>query len=228
MTRETLPYQQNNTPAGTRKYASKSTRLDLDPQDEFTPQRLSDLLSSKVLKGPKGRQEWALPSPDAIKKLASILNFWRSRFYVAQEGRRLNALITEAERALAVLDKVVPGILENRRARVGEGATLDPFVKWQLDATEKLSLAVLDKDARAYFLHRDGDHEEIQGWKWLARVLPEDFKVAMISTNPNFESGLSASGPVARYVSAIVPFITGDHPTLATVVSRIKEKRKKS
>ncbi len=70
-------------------------------------------------------------------------------------------------------------------------------------------------------VHRDGGIEK-GGWKWLADILPVDFETAMRSTNPDFQATPSYPGPFTRFVEAIVPLITGDHPTAASVASFYK------
>jgi hypothetical protein len=39
----------------------------------------------------------------------------------------------------------------------------------------------------------------------------------MRSTNPTVELRVSNSGPIARFVAALIPTITGDRPTLVNV-----------
>jgi hypothetical protein len=56
-------------------------------------------------------------------------------------------------------------------------------------------------------------------WQWLADVLPIDFENAMRSADPNYKTGLSHNGPLARFIAAVVPSLTGQHPNPDSVVS---------
>jgi hypothetical protein len=63
-------------------------------------------------------------------------------------------------------------------------------------------------------------------WQWLANVLPIDFEIAMRSTNRNYKTGLSHNGPLARFIAAVVPSLTGQHPTPDSVATQLKKLRK--
>jgi len=71
-----------------------------------------------------------------------------------------------------------------------------------------------------FFVHRKDGIDK--GWTWLADVLPADFETALKSTNPEFEAKPSHPGPFTRFVEAIAPIVTGDHPTAASVASFYK------
>ncbi|HZL30419.1 MAG TPA: hypothetical protein VFC54_05090 [Pseudolabrys sp.] len=55
-------------------------------------------------------------------------------------------------------------------------------------------------------------------WKSLAPVIAEAFKVSMLSADPPQIFGKSHTGPVPRFVYAVMPGITGETPTSLNAV----------
>ena len=60
-------------------------------------------------------------------------------------------------------------------------------------------------------------------WKHVASILATMFCDAMATSNPGVSFGNSNSGPVARFVSAILPQVTGDSVAPETVSAFLKE-----
>jgi len=58
-------------------------------------------------------------------------------------------------------------------------------------------------------------------WKPIAPMLCDSFREAMASTNPNSEIG--NSGPLPRFLEAVIPEITGEEPAATSIGQRLKE-----
>jgi hypothetical protein len=126
---------------------------------------------------------------NAAKKLTDIL----SKFRAMNMEYKSTAILESAS-------PVVLKILEKRIAEIGE------------------SIDFMNRFSESGFLGDFGIGAS-RGWQWLADVLPEDFENAMKSTNTNFKAAASHSGPFTRFVEAIAPFVTGDHPPSDSVAS---------
>ncbi|MGH7111042.1 MAG: hypothetical protein ACREFK_11510, partial [Stellaceae bacterium] len=61
----------------------------------------------------------------------------------------------------------------------------------------------------------------LEGWHDIALVIAEAFKVAM-SANRIEPLGIANEGPVARFVAAVIPSITGEAPTPGAVSQHLK------
>jgi hypothetical protein len=48
----------------------------------------------------------------------------------------------------------------------------------------------------------------------------------MSPANPQLKLGLSHNGPLARFFAAIVPFLTGEHPTPGSVATQLKARKR--
>jgi hypothetical protein len=62
----------------------------------------------------------------------------------------------------------------------------------------------------------------IPDWKWLTEALRGDYQNAMRPNNPGLRSGSSRSGPFVRFVKAIAPLLTGEHPQEETIAKHFQ------
>lgn len=68
---------------------------------------------------------------------------------------------------------------------------------------------------------------EHKNWHGIAEHVAASFRLAMAANNPDDRFGYSNDGPVARFVAAVVPMVTGeDAPHVDTVAQHLKRKRK--
>jgi hypothetical protein len=197
-------------------------RETLSDEPPFTPESLRELLvAQKVVRGGH-----IMPDDDGIAELARILNGWHGYYVAQQKLRPLAELRKKALDALSLLadvfsqlDDITKGfetyevnhtasqtILAILRTRLTEIKTAQEFI----EAAETFSVLV------------DPSLGEDRGWRWLAKVLPDDFRTAMLSNNPTFD-GVK---PVARFIAAVVPSLTGEQPTTASVVTQLRVVKK--
>lgn len=198
----------------------------------LTTEDLRKILDKNVLKGPKRRQTWNMPSPEAIEKLTNTLNWWRDWFAAAQKQRAFNAKLEAAEKAVLRLREIMPEIYEYRKRAADAG---DPFSIPLAKSAEKLMIALGypgDPDCALTILgcfQKEDLPDQFKDWKWLNgndEVLLKDFEAAMTSTNPNFEAGLNSNGPFPRYAAAVLKFVTGEEPAATSIATRMKETRR--
>lgn len=218
-------------------------RSQLESNRPFCVERLRNVFEKNVLLGPKGRRTvWIMPTDGGLQRLSNILNNWHDWFFAAQEQRKLNEAKKAAEEAFKSLRSVLPtlGNYYNVAANRGDQYHGDQFARWQMQATALIAACVgLRWDERtesfgtddglmryaARIIHRDKTPEVIFGWQWLIDVLPKDFATAMATANRT-AIGISDDGPLARFIAAVVPIITGESPTAATVKRQLSARQK--
>ena len=67
-----------------------------------------------------------------------------------------------------------------------------------------------------------------ESWREFAPTIAKHFVSAMAGANPDLQFGVSNEGPVARFVVAIVPMITGETVNEARVAQYLKRLRRAS
>jgi hypothetical protein len=190
-----------------------------------TAQRLDRLITANVLRG-----RLRMPDEAALRKLAHILEGWRQTYQGEQFARRRRKLQDEALKALDVLSYAVLNLWlwdqRNIRDAIGEHAPSN--VRRILNECASHSKEVCRAvDAIAWMPgvgHRLAE-SGLDRWSWLINVLPLDFVGAMQSTNPKFRPGIGHAGPLARYIAAVVPLVTGEHPSPGSVATQLKALR---
>ena len=74
----------------------------------------------------------------------------------------------------------------------------------------------MNKDP-ARIAHRESLPDQARDWRWLADALPVDISNAMRPANPRWPSGYSKSGPLTRILAAIIPRVSGEHPSAIAI-----------
>jgi hypothetical protein len=193
----------------------------------FTSDSLRSLLRGVL----SGRQH--MPGDAEIDRLVDILNHWKSYYASVDSADQTNELLRQEETALETLAVVLPQIRKKIRTE------LDFFgvAKWNgeiVTAKEKrlkeieslLHLVVTAMQSK--FWNRFWEQHKIVGenrrWHEVQDVLCRDFVDAMKPTNPDESFGLSENGILARFISAVMPMITGE----SVKVSSVGQHRKKA
>ena len=190
----------------------------------FSVELLRELLAREVL----GRK-LKMPADAEIEQLARVLNFWRSHYQEGQIYRPLNQRKKRARAALAAF-KTSCAILRDDAQRHLASATEDAapsgllkMLTRRLDeigAMEK-SIAITEN----YSVIADLDNYVGEHWSTVAGALIEDFHNAMLPANPQLKLAFSHNGPLARFFAAIVPSLTGEHPTPGSVATQLKARK---
>jgi hypothetical protein len=209
------------------KPRKRPARAILNEDSYFSIETLRDLLREKVLS-----DRLNMPSDDALAQLARVLERWRAHYVNEQKRyqplRELqNDARDSAEQLRAAVSVLKTATEEFHGTAVLESASLSVLniLKTRLAEIDDAQ-QFLDRFERASILDDRGIGAAI-GWQWLAEVLPLDFKSAMTSTNQDFKAGIGHDGPLTRFIAAIVPNLTGEHPTSDSVATLLKARRNK-
>ncbi len=177
------------------------------PTESITAERLREILAGQVL----GRG-LRMPGDDELEELAAVLDAWRQRFVAEQELEPIRQAQRNAMAALATLGQAVDVIgQDNRRFAVAVAIG---------DIRRNI------RNIKASPLWGSPMLSGINGWKWLGETWREDFVTAMRPRNPGFDPGLSRNGPLARFITAAAPMVTGERPTRGSVASQLKVLRR--
>jgi hypothetical protein len=170
-----------------------------------------------------------MPGDADLDKLAAILEHWRLVFHDEEKLHLARGVLQrKASRRLEKLSDVVSELVELDTSKLQAAAHdnntppgLLSVLRNRLADSERVYAGVKGIGSRAELAL----YKPAMGWKWLADELPEDFINAMKPNNPEFSPGLSYSGPVARFIAVVVPLLTGEHPTPASVATQLKLRR---
>lgn len=205
--------------------AKKPARAPLTNGPVFDPPAVRELFSSQVL----ATDRLKMPSEAALARLAEILETWRL-FYVAEQNlikyRKAQRAALGALKALGDAAEIIEQI--NREFL--DAAITKAELKWITDAlrarvAEVAEIREFMGRAQGFGALSDRGMGQTAGWKWLAAALRGDFLAAMRSTNPNIGEGIGHAGPLPRFVAAIAPLLTGERPTIESVVTTLKARR---
>jgi hypothetical protein len=208
-------------PDAERKRPQRASLKDGTP---FTAEVLRELLQTKALRG-RGN----MPSDEALKELARILEGWRQHYLVDQNLQPLQ------REACAAADKLSPALkkLREMNASFHAAAVRDAAPRYVCDILETRLAEINGALQSLAGLNRESITVKYVGgcgltWKWLADALPEDFCNAMRSTNPGFEARFGYKVALHRFIAAVAPSLTGEHPTPSSVATKQKTRRKRT
>jgi hypothetical protein len=199
----------------------RKRRLREWPAEPITAQVLRELfLATKVV------GEWKMPRDGELEKLADILERWRGVFQMDQYLRRRRkfqdktliafktasveiAKLDEAELKAAADDHAPEHALRYLRDRLAESNDLRANIEriaWH---------PALTYSSRA----------RCDGLEMVGRCAAQGLQT-MKPANPTFDPGIGRTGPVARFVSAVVPLITGERPkSLNSIATQLITRR---
>ena len=209
----------------TAKVKKRKPRELLSDASPFSVEMLRELLARDVL----GRK-LKMPADAEIEELVRVLNFWRSHYQEGQIYRPLNQRKKKARDALAAL-KTSCAILRDDAQRHLTSATGDtaPSGVLEILARRLGEIGAMEKFiaiAGNYSVIADLDSLVGERWLTVAGALIEDFHNAMSPANPQLQLAFSHNGPLARFFAAIVPFLTGEHPTPGSVATQLKARKR--
>jgi hypothetical protein len=195
------------------------------PKSTVSREPLSPAAVRKIMAGVIKDQRIVLPSPNSVdlRRLTRTLNDLQAHFKFAQEtGNKSKGTADRVSGALSVL----VDFFHERGKAIQEDNGLRP----ETIKNEKRLLGAFGKFMKALQQHSfDLSMDaavlmpELRGWHSYTEILSGSFKLAMAGANPDREFGQSNDGPVARFVAAIIPHITGETPTVGAVSKRLKD-----
>jgi hypothetical protein len=182
-----------------------------EPDQPITAHLLQGVFE-KVLRGSLRK-----PGDIELKKLAAILDHWRIRYLTVQ----LDPIRQPQHDAKAAL-RALANAVEAMHLQIGKSFadTAAPDTPpWRRDTCRDQLFAINAVRAQLACIKHSSIWDDrgigFDGWAWLGPVLVEDFVNAMKPENPTFDPGLAYTGPVARYLKAVVPLVTGEKPRSA-------------
>ena len=199
-----------------------------DPRDFLTTERMKSLLiTAGVLKA----GHWKEFSKEAVAALAADVRSlaWRHR-HPTQAAPQLQSLHDEDGVAAA---EVLKDSLRARREtwncflQVNQDRAHDPhnqaLARGCAEVITKLDTAIAAIDDVAEFLVPKSRPIPKTGWQDYAIETAKAFLSWRRIVQPEKVMGISAEGPVSVYVSAVMPFITGETVTIQKVGSFLKK-----
>jgi hypothetical protein len=194
--------------------------------EPITVQSLRKLFETHVLRG-----DLKLPGDAELNELTGILEYWRQVYLNEQILRHRRKLQDAALGLVKTLNDIVSKLIELDQQNLIAAATDRAPAGVLRELTTRLTesgdtRATVERVRRSPGLLHSPLGYGAEGWKWLADVLPLDFVNAMKSANPEFAPGVSHTGPVARFLAAVVPMLTGEHPPAASIATQLKMRRK--
>jgi len=194
------------------------------PTEPITACSLRKLLATDVLCG-----RLKMPRDADLDKLAGTLEHWRLFFH--KEGKLHHArsvLQRQASRTLKKLSNDILKLVEldtsNLQAGTHDSNTppgLLGVLRVRFADSERVYAGVKGIGSHAEL----APYEPAMGWNSLADELPKVFINAMKPNNPSFSPGVSDKGPVARFIAAVAPLLTGERPSAASVSTQLKSRR---
>jgi hypothetical protein len=196
----------------TSRGGPRTPRKQLGRNNRFT----ADIIEGVMLDVVKTRLK--MPTKEALEKLASILESWRGQYWRSQHIDPLeNEVALRADELFSTLKKL------REMYRVQTGERVGSYLARKIEAIDHACGALIQLSNESIAIEHSGDLT----WHWLANVLPVDFATAIQTTNQGYKIGIGHTGPLVRFIHAVVPLLTGEHPTEGTVALQLKNFRTK-
>jgi len=186
--------------------------------EPITPELLHDLLMERVLrKDHQGvlRKDQQMPADGALTQLAEDLE--QLRGYLQQRNEDGDIFRKAARNAVAALETLIEA-----------GATFAKGTKWP-EQRKRLSKRLRTINDCRGVIERMIVPLAVSRMKWHARadMLRQAFITAMKSTNLGFSDKKSQTRPLALFIAAVAPYLTGESPTAGSVETWLKTDRKR-
>ena len=204
--------------------------------DYFSVLTLKTLLNGSVLRG-----SHKLPQKVDLVELVRELNDHCIHVRAKNSSIEMQvALESTGQRGIQLLEfsmkgklQIIEKIRQFSKAK-DSGVVIDVDQAQRMtDQEQAIKLAELAIDLLRGTVFVQSHHEletmtaEIHGWPDSAEYLARLFRKAMEGANPGIDLGVSNGGPVSRFVSAVMPAITGESVRPETVSAHLKSLRRK-
>lgn len=190
----------------------REKRRSLARDEIITAELLRTIFHKQVIKRPL-----KMPTDESLRKLAEILEHWRGFYWCDQVLRPLEIYIADTTRNLIDQMEILERAYRERDERPGVKPQDGDMKKLRALRSSRPALSQLS----AAFTEMEGNGSLT--WRWLSNALPTDFERTMCSNNPSYSVGLGHSGPLARFVAAILPHLTGESFKPESVATELKQ-----
>jgi len=196
------------------------------PEARETGESLRELCEElKVIKG-----DMKPPSPDAWNQLATWVHVLRNdAMDIDADRRRLLQILNEAD---AITDRLMDKLrVELSLPPKNPLVDYRPRFEAAVTAFEQLGAGIRAVWRSRFFDAREplGVRPNREGAKWpgYARIMRTAFLEAMTETNPGLEIKGGDDNAVHRFLAAVIPRITGEHPPRTTIARHLQGPRKR-
>ena len=196
-------------------------RLGGTPDHPFSIETLRQLLMTSVLK-----QSQRPPAKADLHRLVISLNRIAGTFaFAVHVANASKPMAAEAQNAIDVLVTFF-----KRRQQEASRYKGSDIAQREADLATSFNDFLRKLIAHKFDLDMDVGltMPVIDHWHDVAERVASDFKIAMIETMGPRNLGLSNEGPIPRFVAAVIPQITGEHPSVGAVGKFLKERAKQS
>ena len=207
-------------------------------QNEDSLKKLGQPLTIDMVKALLQPKRLVTPEQEVLERLHTKLIHMRSRAQIENRIRREAYAINDSIRKHGdALIELLSQKIERHNALnkpLTETFVNSPFDNVMYPILDHLSLLLnstyptekLIYDIRellnstAFIVPRTDDANFQDSWPAILRALKDAFETAMRPTNPTARLTLHANSPGAKFVSCVIPFLTGETATPAAVAAR--------
>jgi hypothetical protein len=172
------------------------------------------------------KDQTTMPSEAALRTLAAALNdihgafWWRKTTLPESDSQdaRANRVCDAIQTLMCFFDQ---------RSQAWRGAPAE-VVDRERQLYDRFRDFVQAMTAHDFLLGMDRDDAalmpRLENWHHVAEGVVAGFRLAMHPV----KLGSSNEGPVARFVAAVMPLMTGDHPTASAVSQHLKRQKRRA
>ncbi len=207
-------------------------------QNEDSLKKLGQPLTVDIVKALLQPKRLITPEPEVLERLHTKLIHIRSRAQIENRIRREAYAINDSIRkhGEALIDLLSKKIESHNALNdpLTETFVNSPFDNVMYPILDHLSLLLNSTypsekliyeikellNSRAFMVPRTDDVNFQDTWPAILKVLKDAFDVAMRPTNPTARLTLHANSPGAKFLSGVIPYLTGDTATPGAVAAR--------
>jgi hypothetical protein len=180
----------------------------------FTATMLEDVFESILT------DNYTRPCHKDLERLARMLDLITGTFrYAKTIGKNANSQADDVREALATLMLFFD---ERQRAALANGNPR--IIESERRLSDEFDSFLLAMEQHQFDLDMDAGlmMAEIENWRGIAKSIAGAFRIAMEARNCNVAIGHSNTGPLPRFMAAVIPRITGENPTPAAIGQHLK------
>jgi hypothetical protein len=196
------------------------------------------------------RRSLKRPSPEALAELARWVETWRQLALMAPYRLKYDISLEKLGRGLVLIREALPELLTNWQKTESQFheiakdiatdkekalfnkffvngasmvvATMTCFLRVANHAHDAMMGNESPLPSSFFVPQGDGDCDH---WHACVEELASEFRLAMASTNPGLDLKDSNTGPISRFLSAVIPLITEEKPTPDAIARYLQRER---
>ncbi len=228
--------------AGAGAGVTKATKGagDPPPASAFTEELVRALVNEHVLVKRGKTASWQMPDIDALRRLACWLDMFREPYKKSAPLLRLWMALEEIEAVMPAILESFYGIGLNSNKNIsaesafssdGDLHLFKKFLENKVSREAKEQIQIMEALWFAATAARHPNAIPIvppeltlttRKWTDFACLVADELQLAIRSTNPDADLGISNDGPAPRFVAAVLHLITGETLTTSQVAQHLK------